>query len=350
MREPPEKIAIRMVINVRGSEISWCRIEPCCGWTIPMPIATVTHGTVLLEHVLALHYGRGGRGNRVGEIGGRIGIHQDDPEDEIDTADHQTEPERCGPPGHPAATTGPERHDSQGAQQQAKETGEHGQLRSPYGCELQTAVAILIEPTSGCGKGKCRSQSRSAWRLEGDFHFPSPCHANKPQRSVVACGDGDHGTAQRTHVMIAHAEMYEELEIVWALLIVHGGERDIKLDLPSVSPRSHGEMEMPVVQDLVPGLGCDLRRPLRWRQGGQDRGEEDSPNDQGCLCPYQGGAAAEQRVCRARYTCARLAFESRTEPHELPSSHPKCQQEDGDFRAENAPIWGIGEGREPIDV
>ena len=79
MREPPEEIAIRMVINMRGSEIGWRRIEPCCGWTIPMPIATMAHGTVLLEHVLALHYGRRGRGNRVGEIGGRIGINQDDP-------------------------------------------------------------------------------------------------------------------------------------------------------------------------------------------------------------------------------------------------------------------------------
>jgi hypothetical protein len=79
MREPPEEIAIRMVINMRGSEIGWRRIEPRCGWTIPMPIATMAHGTVLLEHVLALHYGHGGRGNRVGEIGGRIGIHEDDP-------------------------------------------------------------------------------------------------------------------------------------------------------------------------------------------------------------------------------------------------------------------------------
>jgi hypothetical protein len=87
--------------------------------------------------------------------------------------------------------------------------------------------------------------------------------------------------------------MYEELEIVWELLIVYGGERDIKLDLPSVSPRGHGEMEMPGVQGLVPGVVCDLRRPLRWRQGGQHRGEEDSPEDQGCLRPYQGGTAAE---------------------------------------------------------
>ena len=62
MREPPEEIAIRMVINMRGSEIGWRRIEPCCGWTITMPIATVAHGTVLLEHVLALHYGHGSRG------------------------------------------------------------------------------------------------------------------------------------------------------------------------------------------------------------------------------------------------------------------------------------------------
>ena len=81
----------------------------------------------------------------------------------------------------------------------------------------------------------------------------------------MACGNGDRGTAQRTHVVTAHAEMYEELEIVWDLLIVYGGERDIKLDLPSVSPRGHGEMEMPVVQGLVPGVVCDLRRPLRWR-------------------------------------------------------------------------------------
>jgi hypothetical protein len=55
MREPPEEVAIRMVINMRGSEIGWSRIEPCCGWTITMPIATVAHGTVLLEHVLTLH-------------------------------------------------------------------------------------------------------------------------------------------------------------------------------------------------------------------------------------------------------------------------------------------------------
>ena len=78
MREPPEEIAIRMVINMRGSEIGWGRIEPCCGWTITMPIVTVAHGTVLLEHVLALHYSLGSRGNRVGEIGGRIGVHEDD--------------------------------------------------------------------------------------------------------------------------------------------------------------------------------------------------------------------------------------------------------------------------------
>ena len=79
MREPPEEVAIRMVINMRGSEIGWSRIEPCCGWTIPMPITTVAHGTVLLEHVLALPYGLRGRRNRVGEIGGRIGVYEDDP-------------------------------------------------------------------------------------------------------------------------------------------------------------------------------------------------------------------------------------------------------------------------------
>ena len=79
MREPPEEVAIRMVINMRGSEIGWGRIEPCCGWTITMPIATVACGTVLVEYVLALHYGRGRRENRVGEIGGRIGVHEDDP-------------------------------------------------------------------------------------------------------------------------------------------------------------------------------------------------------------------------------------------------------------------------------
>src|SRR5262249_10312544 len=145
-------------------------------------------------------------------------------------------------------------------------------------------------------------------------------------------------------------EMYKELEIVWDLLIVYGSERDIKLDLPSVSPRGHSEMQMPVVQGLVPGAVCDLRWPLCWRQGGQHRGEEDSPEDQGCLCPYQGGAAAEQRVRGAQYTCSRLAFESRAEPHELPSSHAKRQQEDGDFHAENAPIRGSREGWETIDV
>ena len=79
MREPPEEIAIRMVINMRGSEIGCGRIKPCCGWTITMPSATVAHGTVLLEHMLALHHGLRSRGNRVGEIGGRIGVHEDDP-------------------------------------------------------------------------------------------------------------------------------------------------------------------------------------------------------------------------------------------------------------------------------
>ena len=54
-------------------------------------------------------------------------------------------------------------------------------------------------------------------------------------------------------------------QIVWDLLMVYGGERDIKLDLPSVSLRGHGEIEMPVVHGLVPGVVCDLRRPLRWR-------------------------------------------------------------------------------------
>src|SRR5262249_782066 len=196
----------------------------------------------------------------------------------------------------------------------------------------------------------CRCQGRSAWRLEGDVHFPSPSHADEPRRSVVACGNGHRGMAQRAHVVTAHAEMCEELEIVWDLLMVYRREHDIKVHLASVSPRSHGEMEMAGVQSLVPGAVCDLRRPLRWRQGGQHRGKEDSPEDQGCLRPYEGGAAAEQRVRRARYTCARLAFESRAEPHELPSSHTKRQQEDSDFRAENAPIRGIGEGREPIDV
>src|SRR5262245_46715145 len=112
--------------------------------------------------------------------------------------------------------------------------------------------------------------------------------------------------------------MYEELEIVWDLLIVYGSERDIKPDLPSVSPRGHSEMQMPVVQGLVPDAMCDLRRPLRWGQGGQHRGEEDDPEEQGCLRPYQGGAAAEQRGRRAQYACSRLAFESWAEPHELP--------------------------------
>ena len=78
MREPPEEIAIRVVINMRGSKIGWPRIEPDCGWTITMPIVTVAHGTVLLEHILALYYGLGGRGNRVGKIGGRIGVYEDD--------------------------------------------------------------------------------------------------------------------------------------------------------------------------------------------------------------------------------------------------------------------------------
>ena len=78
MREPPEEIAICMVINMRGSKIGWPRIEPDCGWTITMPIVTVAHGTVLLEHILALYYGLGGSGNRVGKIGGRIGVYEDD--------------------------------------------------------------------------------------------------------------------------------------------------------------------------------------------------------------------------------------------------------------------------------
>jgi hypothetical protein len=47
--------------------------------------------------------------------------------------------------------------------------------------------------------------------------------------------------------------MYEELEIVWDLLIVYRSERNIKLDLSSVSLRGHGEMDMPVVKGLVPG-------------------------------------------------------------------------------------------------
>ena len=110
MRKPPEEVAIRMVLNMRGSEIGWGRMQPCCGWTITMPIATVAYGTVLLEHVLALHYHLGCRGQRVGEIGGRISVHEDNPENEIATADHQAEPEWCGPPGHPATTAGPERH------------------------------------------------------------------------------------------------------------------------------------------------------------------------------------------------------------------------------------------------
>jgi hypothetical protein len=67
-----------MVINMRGRKIGWRRIEPCCGWTIALSGATVAHGTVLLEHVLALRYGLGGRGHRVGEIGGRISVHEDD--------------------------------------------------------------------------------------------------------------------------------------------------------------------------------------------------------------------------------------------------------------------------------
>ena len=78
MREPPEEIAIRMVINMRGSEIGWRRIEPCCGWTIPMPIATVAHGTVLLNTCWPCAMAAGGSGNRVSEIGSRIGIHEDD--------------------------------------------------------------------------------------------------------------------------------------------------------------------------------------------------------------------------------------------------------------------------------
>src|SRR5262252_10029871 len=145
--------------------------------------------------------------------------------------------------------------------------------------------------------------------------------------------------------MIAHAEIYEELEIVWELLIVYRSECDIKLDLPSVSSGGHGELEMPAVQGLVPGTVGNLRRPLRWGQGGQHRGEEDNTEDQGCLRPYQDGAAAEQRVRRAQDTCARLAFESRAEPQELPRSHAKRQQEDGDFGAENTPVRGIRESR-----
>ena len=78
MREPPEKVSIRMIVNMRCSEIGWRGIKPCCGWPITMPNATVAPGTVLLEHVLALHDGLGSGGNRVGEIGSRIGIHQDD--------------------------------------------------------------------------------------------------------------------------------------------------------------------------------------------------------------------------------------------------------------------------------
>src|SRR5437879_5485495 len=106
MRKPPEEVAIRMVLNMRGSEIGGVRMQHCCSLTITMPIATVAYGTVLLEHVLALHYHLGCRGKRVGEIGGRIGVHEHNPENEIATADQQAEPEWCGPPGHPAATAG----------------------------------------------------------------------------------------------------------------------------------------------------------------------------------------------------------------------------------------------------
>ena len=120
-----------------------------------------------------------------------------------------------------------------------------------------------------------------------------------PGGSVVARGNGDRGTAQRAHVVTAHTEMYEELEIVWDLLTAHGSEHDVKLDLPSVSPRGHGEMEMPVVQGLVPGAVCDLRRPLRWRQGGQHCGEEDSPEDQGCF-PSVPGRRSGRAACTPR--------------------------------------------------
>ena len=78
MREPPEEIAIRMVINMRGSEVGWCRIEPCCGWTITMPIKAMTRGTVLSEQALSLPYGLWSRGYRIGKIGGWIGVHEDD--------------------------------------------------------------------------------------------------------------------------------------------------------------------------------------------------------------------------------------------------------------------------------
>ena len=78
MREPPEEVAIRMVVNMRGSEIGRRGIKPGCGWAITMPSKTVAHGTVLLERMLALRYGLGGSRSRVGEIGSRIGVYEDD--------------------------------------------------------------------------------------------------------------------------------------------------------------------------------------------------------------------------------------------------------------------------------
>ena len=78
MREPPEEVAIRMVINMRRSEIGWSGIEPGGGWTIAMSSGAMARGTVLLEHLLSLLYSLRRARHRVGAIGGRIGIHEDD--------------------------------------------------------------------------------------------------------------------------------------------------------------------------------------------------------------------------------------------------------------------------------
>jgi hypothetical protein len=54
MREPPEEVAIGVVIHMRRGEVGWRRFELCGGGTIAMSSGAMAHGTVLLEHLLSL--------------------------------------------------------------------------------------------------------------------------------------------------------------------------------------------------------------------------------------------------------------------------------------------------------
>ena len=78
MREPPEEITIRVVVNMCGGEIGWPGVEPCCCWTIAMSIAAVASCTMRLEQGLSLSHGLWGGGHGIFEIGGGISIHEDD--------------------------------------------------------------------------------------------------------------------------------------------------------------------------------------------------------------------------------------------------------------------------------